>query len=1375
MANPTATYRIQFHKDFTFKDLDQQVPYLKELGVQTLYASPIFAAVPGSTHGYDSINPHQINPEIGTEEELIKVARKLQQNGIEWLQDIVPNHMAYHSANAWLMDVLANWDQSPYFDFFDINFPSKLSDPRLMVPFLGEDLASAIANHSIQLQSKEENLFLVNGDNFWPINSSSYAIVSKSYTSLAVFQDLVKNQSELKKLTIRLEEINQDAKILQEIADAQYYRLCHWQETEKALNYRRFFTVNGLICLNIQHQHVFDTYHQYILKLLKDNVFQGLRIDHIDGLSDPTTYLQRLRDAVGPDVYIVVEKILGADEKMPQHWPMEGNTGYDFLAMVNNLFTNREAEKSFNKLYREVIQKPLKVAEQIIVKKEAILYEHMQGELDHLVQLFHTLQLADQKQLKALPKDSLKTAIGDFLIYCPVYRFYGNQFPLTGSEKNAVQHIFDQIPKTEAQIPAFNLLASILLGKPKDDNDSQQEKILQFYQRCMQFSGPLMAKGVEDTLMYTYNRFIGHTEVGDAPDAFGLSIPKFHQKMIDRRANWPLSMNGTSTHDTKRGEDVRARLNVLTDIPERWRKLVFKLQKSSYKGTGSAFDLHKNDAYLIFQTLLGAFPFLENEEDGLEERMAQYVEKALREAKKRSGWATPNESYEIAAKQFAVHLLAKDEKNYQLLSTFFKEIADYSIINSLAQVLLKFTCPGIPDLYQGTELWDLSLVDPDNRRPVDYELRRKMLEELKDENSISKLWEERYSGKIKLWLTQLLLQTRGAHKALFDQGAYIPLKIKGSYHKNVLAFLRKHNQQYVLIAIPLGLAKLAPKELEDCRQFDWEDTEILLPPDVPNEWQNIFTNEDGQKDVLNEGIKVSELFAELPIALLKFKPLDHGRGSGILLHISSLPSGFGVGDLGPEAFKFVDLLATTKQKYWQLLPLNPTDALQCHSPYSAYSAMAGNVLLISPDFLAEQQLLQAKDLKHYRVTDKDKVEYKKAFELKADLLQLAYQNFSTGNHAEMNQQFIDFCGREEKWLSDFALFTAIRKHHQLMPWIEWPEAYKLRDPETLLVFSTSFAAEITEIKWQQFIFYLQWHNLKAYANANGVKLIGDLPFYVGFDSADVWANTGYFKLDEHLQMTALAGVPPDFFNTEGQLWGMPIFDWKALEQDGYRWWMERLSKNVELFDLLRLDHFRAFHTYWEIPYGDENAINGKWINGPGAPFLEAVCKNFDQLPFVVEDLGGDMEAPIALRNQFNLPGMKVLQFGFGADMALSTHLPHNYENSNFIVYPGTHDNNTIKGWYTKELDEKGKQRLNLYAGKKVNEENVNEVLIQMGMASIAKISIFQMQDILGLDENSRMNTPASQINNWLWRLQKDEITDGMKSWLLQQTELYGRG
>jgi malto-oligosyltrehalose synthase len=713
MFNPISTYRLQFHKDFTFKHLGQIIPYLHRLGVKTLYASPIFEATPGSTHGYDVVSPLHINPEIGTLSELRAISRQLKKLGINWLQDIVPNHMAFHPNNKWLMDVLENGRSSKYASFFDIEWDSPIYDGRIMVSFLGLTFNEALEQKQIQLKKKDGKLWFTYFGQRYPVEIESPQNFTPAY----------------------IKKVNNTPQLLHQIAAKQNYQLCHWQETDRQINYRRFFTVNGLICLNMQYDEVFSHYHQLIKQLLDEGVFQGLRVDHIDGLYNPKGYLKKLRELAGPETYITVEKILEEGEDFPEKWPVQGNTGYDFLAIASNLFTQQRSKQIFTDYYHKLAGKQ-DILQSIHQKKAFILKQHMRGELENLYQLFKGLNLITDTELSE-NDGQLKDAIAQLLIYCPVYRFYGNTMPLSSEEADAVKQLIDTISKAYPHLRhILQLIKKVLTERPLKEEENYNQRVLRFYQRCMQFTGPLMAKGVEDTLMYTYNRFIGHNEVGDAPEAFGIQAANFHSLMLARQRQWPLSLNATSTHDTKRGEDVRARLNVLTDMPNEWFKMV--------KSWRAPADIDKNDAYFIYQSLIGAYPMPGHDDDGFAGRMQAYLLKALREGKQHSDWAKPNEPYEEAIKKFIAELLADGSEFLQSFTGFHRLVADHGIINSLAQALLKFTCPGVPDIYQGCELWDLSLVDPDNRRPVDYQLRQ---EYLRDEPVYNEKFWQRLWGK----------------------------------------------------------------------------------------------------------------------------------------------------------------------------------------------------------------------------------------------------------------------------------------------------------------------------------------------------------------------------------------------------------------------------------------------------------------------------------------------------------------------------------------------------------------------------------------------------------------------------------------------------
>ena len=1331
MFNPVSTYRIQFHKGFTFKDFKEAIPYLADLGVSTIYASPILEAVPGSMHGYDTINPERINPEIGTLQELKAIAKQLKKLNISWIQDIVPNHMAFDPGNLWLMDVLEKGSESKYAAFFDINWSGDNNLP-LMVPFLGSSLEDTIANGELQLIDKEGKFYLKYFDTEWPVNS-------------------------------QITDLNAP---LNEVVDKQYYRLCNWEETDYQINYRRFFTVNGLICLNMQREETFTAYHKFISSLVQQDIFQGLRVDHIDGLYDPEGYLNQLRELAGENTYIVIEKILEEGESIPPLWPIEGTTGYEFLADANNLFTDQHAKKELTRFYERLVNDHTEIPDQITNKKTAILEDHMAGELNNLGDLFLELELATDEEISILPSGSLKKAIAAFLIHCPVYRYYGNELPLQGKNKEGIKGLFKKISGIKDIEQAAALLEKIILDKPEDGNESYLTRAGQFYLRCMQFSGPLMAKGVEDTLMYTYNRFVGHNEVGDSPEAFGISKADFHEKMAERQYHWPMSLNGTSTHDTKRGEDVRARLNVLSDIPEEWIKTVnqWRILNSALPDVPDA-----NDEYFVYQTLIGSYPMPGAADDDYAQRLNDYLEKALREGKMNSSWADPDVNYEEVLKNFAGRLMDKTGLFWESFSDLHSRVADFGIINSLSQLLLKYTAPGVPDVYQGTELWDLSLVDPDNRRPVDYQLRKNWLANIED-LPIIELWNGRYDGKIKLWLQHALLIHRKENSDLFNKGTYLPLEVKGRHAKHVFAFARRYKHYWTIVALPLNLAGVV-KDIEEL-ELDWKDTRIIIPAEAPLEWTHVINGEDGQ--IVDGELLISSIFKELPLALLHLQLPVNERGAGVLMHITSLPSEYGIGDMGQTSSRFIEFLAHSRQKYWQLLPLNPIVESQSWSPYSSISSFAGNTLLISPDLLAADGLLDHKYLKRKQVRSKGEVDYIKVVELKNEILDEAYANFSKYPTGVLQKAFTNFCEAESGWLDNFVLYVVLKQYHQDMPWFEWSKPYKARDEKALKKFAEAHEPVLLKIKWQQFIFFRQWARLKALAAVNGIQLYGDLPFYAGLDSADTWANPEFFSIDKNGSLTGIAGVPPDYFNADGQLWGMPVYQWGVLKESGYDWWLKRIRKNMELYDLLRLDHFRAFYDYWEVPAGAENAINGSWKSGPGLDFFEVLKNEFPDMPFIAEDLG-EMKAEVfLLRDAFNLSGMKVLQFAFGKDMAESEHVPHCFASTNFVAYTGTHDNNTSVGWYENDADKIEKHHLQNYAGHDINKKNVHKTLSRLAFSSIARIVILPVQDILGLDEEARMNVPASIKRNWKWRLRPRQLGQQEEIQLRLWTETYGR-
>ena len=496
------------------------------------------------------------------------------------------------------------------------------------------------------------------------------------------------------------------------------------------------------------------------------------------------------------------------------------------------------------------------------------------------------------------------------------------------------------------------------------------------------------------------------------------------------------------------------------------------------------------------------------------------------------------------------------------------------------------------------------------------------------------------------------------------------------------------------------------------------------------------------------------------------------RGSGVLLHITSLPSPYGVGDLGPAAYAFADFLVRTRQHIWQVLPLTLTDPLYGNSPYSSISAFAGNKILISPDLLLEEGLLTKEDLEPVPAFPAGRCDFPLVIPYKTRLLEVAYQNFR--NNMKKIKSFEAFCLKNGAWLDDFSLFAVMKEHMAGESWAQWPEALRDRTHEGLEAIRKEYDEQIDKEKFCQYIFSAQWRRLKSYCREKGVSLFGDLAIYVNFDSADVWANPGLFKLDEEKRPVFVSGVPPDYFCSTGQLWGNPVYRWAVLKKSGYQWWLERVAHHLDLFDILRIDHFRGLVACWEVPSGEETALNGKWVKAPARDFFKCLRKNFQSLPIVAEDLGLITPDVREVMRLFGLPGMKVLLFAFGEDDPQHPYLPHNYER-NFLVYTGTHDNNTVRGWFEGDASGDDKKRFFRYCGREVPVGEVHWEFIRLAMVSIADQVIIPMQDILGLGGESRMNQPSICRGNWEWRLRPGQITQSIAEKLLEMTVTYGRG
>jgi 4-alpha-glucanotransferase len=495
------------------------------------------------------------------------------------------------------------------------------------------------------------------------------------------------------------------------------------------------------------------------------------------------------------------------------------------------------------------------------------------------------------------------------------------------------------------------------------------------------------------------------------------------------------------------------------------------------------------------------------------------------------------------------------------------------------------------------------------------------------------------------------------------------------------------------------------------------------------------------------------------------------RSAGILMHITSLPAPAFTGDIGPGAKAFASFLATCNQTVWQMLPIQPVTAEQGYSPYSSSSAMATNHLLISPELLLEKKLLVDKDLVKGKASD-TRANFKQAELYKQKLLDKAWLRWNKTRLEEDKIKFDKFCNEEHEWLHDYALYTVLKSKFKGKPWYKWPAEFRDRKTEALTVFESENTNALFKIKWIQMVFREQWEDFRSHCHSHNIRLLGDIPIYVAHDSADVWSNREIFTLNDDGSLDEVAGVPPDLFNDEGQLWGMPLYRWDELKASGYAWWKKRLKKNFEWFDMLRLDHFRGFSSYWAVPAQAKTAKAGKWKEGPGKTFFEAINESSGNAVFIAEDLGEIDDAVYELRDHLRLPGMNVLQFAFGDDMPESNYLPHNHH-ENSVVYTGTHDNNTTKGWY-KHLSRQEKQNISAYLGMNINANNISDQLCRLAYMSVSMLAILPMQDVLGLPESSRMNMPATAEGNWTWRLKSSLLTPSVGKKLNDWIHYFGR-
>jgi (1->4)-alpha-D-glucan 1-alpha-D-glucosylmutase len=807
---PRATYRLQFNEHFRLADAIALVPYFHELGISHLYASPLFKAAAHSVHGYDVCDFGQLNPEIGTEEELEQLVAALRERQMGLILDIVPNHMGIATAeNKWWQDVLKNGRDSIFANHFDIQWePADLKlRGKVLLPVLGDHYESVLKRGELKVRQENGEAVLNYFDHQFPLAPASFP----------------------REVSAKL--INADHALLDTLVSKQNYLLTCWSEGDLKLNYRRFFAISSLAGVSVEEETVFNHVHSLLGQWLKKNWLDGLRVDHPDGLREPKKYLDWLR-ALAPEQWIVVEKILQPGETVPANWPIEGTVGYDFLNQVNGLFIDSKNKEAFADFYSEFSGEPAQPENMVREKKRYVLETLFITEVNRLLDLL--VQIAAHRPAhQQFSREHLHEALVEYAACFPVYRSYvrpKEEF-VDESDLIYIKEATALAKKTRRDLSRelFDFLNDLLLLLFHGEVESE------FVARFQQLTGPVMAKGVEDTTFYCLNHFISLNEVGGDPGKFGVSDDDFHEFCRKQSEHSPRSMLSSSTHDTKRSEDVRARLNVLSEIPDEWQTAVLRWSEMNEQHRKNHFP-DRNIEYVFYQSLVGAWPISL-------ERMLAYMEKASCEAKQHTDWNHRNTQYDTALKNFVTAVLG-DRNFTQDLEKFTATIVEAAQTKSLAQTLIKLTAPGVPDIYQGNEIWDLSLVDPDNRRAVDFELRKRLLVEAR-QLPAEEAWKRRDEGLPKLWLIQKTLAFRSRHEKIFE-GSYEPLFLRGKNADRVAAFVRGGR---VITVVPRFTHNRA--------------TESPVLPLPEGNWRNEFTGEIFKGDVAT-----SNLFNKFPVALL---------------------------------------------------------------------------------------------------------------------------------------------------------------------------------------------------------------------------------------------------------------------------------------------------------------------------------------------------------------------------------------------------------------------------------------------------------------------------------------------------------------------------
>jgi (1->4)-alpha-D-glucan 1-alpha-D-glucosylmutase len=938
---PTATYRLQFNKNFTFRQAREIVAYLHQLGISDAYASPYFQAGAESLHGYDITDHNKFNAAIGSREDYDAWVAELHAHGMGQIADFVPNHMGINDPqNVWWQDVLENGPSSLYAPYFDIDWRPLKTDlhDKVLLPILGDQYGRVLERGELRVRFDGGSFSLTYFDHVFPIAPGTYRyILELALENLAEFREedfYAEFQSILTALEYlprrtetdpeRIKERAREKEIikkrlerrcaeapqvqraiekavetinghigdprsfdrLDELLNAQSYRLAFWRVAAEEINYRRFFDVNDLAAIRVELPEVFDAVHKLLFELVASGAVTGLRIDHPDGLYRPLEYFEKLQlrcaEALrvplpkdGRAIYLIVEKILTGEEQLPQNWPVHGTTGYDFANQVAGVLADHNAEGAINKIFKRFIGHSLHFGHLVYAKKRLVMRISLANEINVLGTMVDRLS-EQNRWFRDYTLEALARAVRETIACFPVYRTYLEPGKPVSEEDRAV--IERAVAEAKRRNPAieesvFNFLRDLLLFCfPENLDEEQRAAHAEFVLKFQQFTGPITAKGLEDTVFYIYNRLAALNEVGGEPQLFGLSVEAFHERNLQRQRDWPASLLATSTHDSKRSEDVRARMLAISEIPPLWGR---SLQK--WRTTNRRFKKQIDDAeapaaseeYLLYQTLLGTWPV---DLDGAPvpsvgpkfiARIQRYMAKALKEAKLNTSWIQPNENWDDAMQEFVARILESGPRN-KFLPVFLPvaaEIARLGAINSLAQTVIKLTAPGVPDIYQGTEIWDDSLVDPDNRRPIDYARRREMLTQIENvpANELIQCWPD---GRIKMRLTQRLLHLRRENPELFREGIYEPINFGGAFADCAIGFVRRHRDRAIISIVPRLSSRVGFPPIGD----RWQDTHVVLPVGMSN-LRDVFS--DRKVRVENSRLRLAVAMSQLPFAVLQ--------------------------------------------------------------------------------------------------------------------------------------------------------------------------------------------------------------------------------------------------------------------------------------------------------------------------------------------------------------------------------------------------------------------------------------------------------------------------------------------------------------------------